>query len=112
MPTFDTPEPLAVRVEAAAGSVRLVEWRADHEFGIAAAQPDLHRTWSELAGDLFDAGRERFQQGQADRRLQWRAEPIGQCLRLSAGGRGGQVQLVAYSFHVRLQIHGVTVTLF
>ena len=24
MPTFDSPEPLAVRVEAAAGSVRLV----------------------------------------------------------------------------------------
>jgi len=32
--------------------------------------------------------------------------------RLSAAGRGGLIQLVAYRVYVRLQIHGVMVTSF
>ena len=37
MPTFDTPEPIAVRVEAAAGSIRLVA--TDRDDTVVAVSP-------------------------------------------------------------------------
>ena len=66
----------------------------DDELRLAAAQAQLGRAGRELAGDLVSGGRQRLEQGEADRRV---------AAVLTGGG-----ELAAKAFDVRGQVHGTS----
>jgi hypothetical protein len=83
---------------------------ADHEADVAAPEPDVHGTGSQLAGDLLGRRREGAEQGEAQRRLQRGREPLGQCSRLVTTDLGGGEQLRAQLVDVRSEVHGDSMT--
>jgi hypothetical protein len=83
---------------------------ADHQVGVAAAQPHLHRGVRQPGGDLGGRVGQRLEQRQPHRRLQGVAEQFGGPggVGPARGGRGGEVR--AERFEIRRQIHEVTMT--
>jgi len=83
---------------------------ADDEADVPAPQSDVDGAGSQLRGQLLGRGRQRTQQGQPERRLERRGEPLGERPRFVTTDLGGRHQLPAELVDVGGEVHDDTVT--
>jgi hypothetical protein len=83
---------------------------ADHEVGLAPAEPDLDARVGQPGGDLGGGIGERFEQGEPGGRFERVTEQLGGARGLRAARRRGGGEIGSQGFEVRRQVHVTTMT--